>query len=159
MKDYFLEREQWIARPLPMVFDFFSRAENLGRITPPWLGFQIRTPTPIHMKVDTRIDYTIRLVGVPMSWRTRITAWEPETRFVDVQERGPYARWEHHHHFVALGEGVRVIDRVRYALPFGPIGRVAHALAVRASLAAIFDYRYENVRELLDGTKRGGADE
>ena len=159
MKEYLLEREQWIARPLPVVFDFFSRAENLGRITPAWLGFRIRTPTPVHMKVDTRLDYTIRLVGVPMSWRTRITAWEPETRFVDVQERGPYALWEHHHQFVALGEGVRVIDRIRYALPFGPIGRVAHALAVRASLSAIFDYRYERVRNLLDDTERREADE
>ena len=94
-----------------------------------------------------------------MRWRTRITAWEPETRFVDVQERGPYALWEHHHHFIALGEGVRVIDRVRYALPLGPIGRVAHALAVRASLSGIFDYRYERVRELLNDTKKRGFDE
>jgi hypothetical protein len=111
------------------------------------------------MKVDTRIDYTIRLVGVPMSWRTRITAWEPEARFVDVQERGPYALWEHHHQFVALGEGVRVIDRIRYALPLGPIGLVAHALAVRASLSAIFDYPYDRVRNLLDDTEGREADE
>lgn len=159
MKTFLLVREQWIARPLPMVFDFFSRAENLGRITPPWLGFEMRTPTPIAMQVDARIDYTIRLAGVPMKWRTRITVWERERRFVDLQERGPYALWEHHHHFYALGEGVRVVDRVRYALPLGPFGRVAHALAVRAALAAIFDHRYDRVRELLDDDGKGQADD
>jgi hypothetical protein len=40
-------------------------------------------------------------------------------------------------------------DRVRYALPLGPLGRAAHGLAVRASLAAIFDHRYERIREHL----------
>ena len=151
MKIQQLEREQWIARPLSVVFDFFSRAENLGRITPAWIGFRIRTPIPIEMRVGARIEYTIRLVGVPMKWRTCIIAWEPERGFVDVQERGPYALWEHHHHFTPLGDGVLVVDRVRYALPLGPLGRLAHAVAVRATLAAIFDYRHRRVRALLGG--------
>lgn len=149
MRTWLLQREQWVARPLAVVFDFFSRAENLGRITPPWLGFRIHTPLPIEMRVGTRIDYTIRLAGVPLRWRTAVTEWEPERRFVDVQERGPYALWEHTHEFAERGGGVLVTDRVRYALPLGPLGRAAHALAVRAALAAIFDFRFQRVRELL----------
>lgn len=149
MKVYVLEREQWLARPLSRVFDFFSRAENLGPITPAWLHFRIRTPLPIEMRPGARIDYTIRLAGVPLRWRTCITHWEPCRSFVDVQERGPYALWEHAHTFSEQAGGVLVRDRVRYALPAGALGRLAHALAVRAALAAIFDFRYLRVRELL----------
>lgn len=145
-----LEREQWIGRPRSEVFDFFSRAENLGRITPSWLDFRILTPWPIEMGAGVRLDYRIRLAGVPMRWRTRIRVWEPETRFVDVQERGPYALWEHTHEFAARDGGVVMSDRVRYALPLGPLGRAVHALAVRAALAAIFDFRFATVRALLD---------
>lgn len=149
MKSYLLEREQWIPRPVPEVFDFFARAENLGRITPPWMHFRIRTPLPIEMRVGARIDYTIRLAGVPVRWRTRISAWEPMRGFEDVQERGPYALWEHAHRFAARDGGVLMTDRVRYALPLGLLGRGAHALAVRAALAAIFDHRFQRIREIL----------
>jgi ligand-binding SRPBCC domain-containing protein len=151
VKTYLLEREQWIPRALPVVFDFFSRAENLGRITPPWLHFRFRTPLPVEMRVGARIEYTLHLVGVPLRWCTRIAVWEPERRFVDEQERGPYALWEHSHLFEPTGPGVLMTDRVRYALPLGRLGRVAHALAVRAALAAIFDFRFRQVRTLLAG--------
>jgi len=152
MKTYRLEREQWIPRPLGIVFDFFARAENLGLITPPWMRFEIRTPLPIEMQTGARIDYTIRLAGLPMGWRTRITRWEPGRCFADVQERGPYALWEHTHRFDAHADGVLISDHVRYALPFGWLGRITHALVVRATLSAIFDHRFERIRELLIDT-------
>ncbi|MGH2900862.1 MAG: SRPBCC family protein, partial [Solirubrobacteraceae bacterium] len=66
-----------------------------------------------------------------------------------VQERGPYALWEHTHEFEALGGGVLMRDVVRYALPFGPLGAAAHALLVRALLARIFDFRFACVRALF----------
>jgi ligand-binding SRPBCC domain-containing protein len=142
-----LEREQWLPHPLERVFAFFADAANLEAITPPWLRFRIVTPLPIAMRRDARIEYRIALAGVPLRWRTRIAAWEPGVRFVDVQERGPYALWEHAHDFRRCGDGVLMRDTVRYALPFGALGAVAHALAVRAALAAIFDYRYARIRE------------
>lgn len=155
MKTHVLEREQWIPRELSTVFDFFANAENLGRITPDWMHFRILSPLPIEMRKGTRIDYTIRLAGVPMRWRTRIETWEPGRCFSDVAERGPYALWEHTHSFTGHEGGVLMVDRVRYALPLGPLGRVAHALAVRAMLSAIFDYRFQRIRELLgDGGPR-----
>jgi ligand-binding SRPBCC domain-containing protein len=149
VSEYLLEREQWIPASSQEVFAFFSDARNLEVITPHWLGFRIQTPLPIEMATDRRIEYTIRLAGVPLRWLTRITCWEPPTRFVDVQERGPYAAWEHTHLFRGLGSGVLMTDRVRYRLPMGLLGAAAHRLVVRASLASIFDHRFQRVREIF----------
>ena len=149
MKTYLLERDQLISRPLAETFDFFARAENLERITPPWLHFRIRSQLPIEMRVGAKIDYTIRLAGVPLSWRTRITTWTPERCFIDVQERGPYSLWEHAHYFAPHESGVLMTDRVRYGLPLGLLGRAANAIAVRSALAAIFDYRFQRIQNLL----------
>lgn len=145
---YELVREQVLPAPPERVFPFFADAHNLERITPGWLGFHVLTPAPIPMAAGTRIDYRLRLAGLPIRWRTVIRAWSPPAGFVDEQERGPYALWRHEHRFEALGGKTLMTDVVRYRLPFGPLGRLAHALAIRAALAAIFDHRFARIREL-----------
>ena len=149
MKTYRLEREQWLPAPMERVFDFFADAANLQTITPPWLGFRILSPLPIAMRAGARIEYRIALAGIPLRWRTCITQWEPGVRFVDEQQSGPYALWEHTHTFERCGDGVLMADTVRYALPLGALGRVAHAVAVRSALGAIFDYRFARIRALF----------
>jgi ligand-binding SRPBCC domain-containing protein len=134
---------------LAEVFDFFSDARNLERITPGWLRFRVLTPDPIEMKVGTRIRYRLRIAGVPLRWDTCIAQWEPGKSFVDRQERGPYRLWVHTHTFEPLGDGVLMGDLVRYALPFGPLGHLAHVLWVRGALAQIFDYRFKRIGQIF----------
>ena len=146
---YVLERTQILPRPLTEVFAFFADAANLERMTPPFLGFQIKTPLPITMGAGTLIDYKISLHGIPMKWRTRIGEYVPEVRFVDEQLKGPYKVWHHTHEFRAVPGGTEVVDRVQYELPLGPLGKIAHALFVRRQLATIFDYRERTMSELF----------
>jgi ligand-binding SRPBCC domain-containing protein len=135
--------------PLDRVFDFFSDAGNLEAITPPELRFEILTPRPIALHRDARIDYRLRLYGIPFRWRTRISVWEPGRRFVDEQESGPFRLWIHEHRFEApTPSSTRIRDEVRYALPFEPLGHLVHPL-VRAKLDHIFAYREARVRTLL----------
>lgn len=137
------------------VFAFFSRAENLERITPPELRFEFLTPLPIRMRPGVAIDYRIRLYGIAMRWRTRIREWYPPSVFIDEQEEGPYALWVHQHRFFPEGDGTRVEDWVRYRLPLGWLGRTAHPM-VRRQLERIFDYRETQIRSLLvDGARIG----
>jgi ligand-binding SRPBCC domain-containing protein len=150
VKVHVLERRQRLPLPAARAFAFYADALNLEAITPPWLGFRVATPGPIAMGAGTLIDYRLRLHGVPIRWRTRIVAWEPPRRFVDVQLRGPYALWEHTHTFEPAGDDAVVIaDRVRYALPLGVLGRLAHSVFVRRDLERIFDYRHQAVAEAL----------
>jgi len=138
---YQLEQTQWIAAPRRDVFDFFSTAENLERITPAFLRFRIRSPLPIEMKVGQLIEYRIALFGLPMKWLTEISVWEPNERFVDDQLEGPYRRWHHLHEFRDERGGTEMRDVVDYELPFGMLGRLAHATLVRSTLNRIFAYR------------------
>jgi ligand-binding SRPBCC domain-containing protein len=141
-----LERSQRLELPASQAFEFYGDALNLEAITPRWLGFRVVTPEPIAMRPGTLIDYRLRLHGVPVRWRTRIAVWEPPVRFVDVQVRGPYALWEHTHEFDPVGDRAVVIrDRVRYAVPFGWVGRLANSLFVRRDLERIFDFRMRAV--------------
>jgi ligand-binding SRPBCC domain-containing protein len=145
-----LVRTQSIPRPREAVFQFFADASNLEGITPPFLRFRILTPAPVEMRAGARIDYALSLFGVPLRWRTRITAWEPGVRFVDEQESGPYAVWRHVHEFEPDGESTLVRDVVDYALPLGPLGSLAHALFVERTLGRIFDFRHEAIGRRFD---------
>lgn len=136
-----LARHQWVPHPPRTVFAFFSDAHNLERLTPTFLRLDILTPPPIEMRSGARIEYAMRLFGLPVRWRTRIDEWRPGERFVDVQESGPYAYWRHTHRFDSVGGGTRLVDVVEYTLPFGVLGRLVHALVVQHLLRRIFDFR------------------
>lgn len=132
---------QTIDRPLHEVFAFFSRPENLGRITPPAMGFE-QVSTDLDMRAGLEIDHRIRpLAGIPMLWRSRIESYDPPHAFVDVQVKGPYRSWRHRHTFTAVDGGTRIEDEVEYELPFGPLGGLAHRLFVRSQLLEIFRHR------------------
>ena len=146
-----LERVQRLPRPPEEVFELFADASRLEEITPPWLSFHLVTPGPIEMGVGTLIEYRLRLHGVPIRWLARIDVWEPGRRFVDVQVRGPYRLWRHEHTFERDGRGTLVRDVVRYALPRGPLGALAHFAFVRRDLDRIFDHRHDAVARLVEG--------
>ena len=149
---YRLERTQLIRRPLAEVFAFFADPGNLARSTPDFLDFQILTPQPIAIRPGTLIDYRLRLLGVPLRWRTLIEVFEPPLRFTDTQLRGPYRLWHHAHEFHETPEGTCMVDRVQYQLPLGPLGRLAHPLFVGRTLKRIFDHRYQAIQRLLSPT-------
>ncbi len=149
MKVHVLAREQFLERPLPQVFEFFSQARNLERLTPPWMRFEVVTPEPIEMHDGTVIDYRLRVHGVPLRWTSRIESWEENVRFVDRQIKGPYALWHHTHDFEQLGSGTLIRDTVRYSIGFGLIGEVIHAVEVQRDLDNIFTYRRSAVLEAL----------
>ena len=150
---YLLERTTLIPRPSPEVFAFFADARNLERITPPFLRFHILTPEPIVMRAGARIEYELRLHGVPVRWRTLIEEFVPNAYFVDVQIAGPYKSWRHRHEFAEAPGGTQMRDRVEYELPFGLLGRIAHPLFVRSDVNRIIDYRNAAIREFFASTQ------
>ncbi len=146
MRTFHLRREQLLPGTPEEVFTFFGDPRNLEAITPPWLRFAITHLPEVPLREGADIRYRLRVHGVPIRWKTLISAWEPPYRFVDEQVRGPYRRWVHTHTFEARGDDTLVRDHVEYA-PLG--GWLADTLLVKRDLARIFDYRRDRLEELL----------
>ena len=151
---YQLKREQWVPAPVEEVFSFFSDARNLEALTPPWLNFQILAPAPVEITTGTTIRYKMSWHGIPIRWKTEITRWDPPHAFEDVHLSGPYKLGHHTHRFETERGGTLMTDIVRYALPLGVLGRIMHAIAVRANVESIFEYRYDRVQDLFGGAAR-----
>ena len=152
MKLSTLETEQWLPRTPEELFPFFAAAENLEELTPPWLHFQILSP-PGPIRKGTRIDYRLRLHGIPIRWQSEITVWEPPLRFVDVQRKGPYRTWIHEHTFELGDGGTWIRDHVQYATLGGELVR---RLLVVPDLERIFRFRRSRL-EALFGRQHNGS--
>jgi len=150
MQTFSLEREQWLPRNLDEVFAFFSRPENLQKITPPWLDFRM-VEVPKELVPGAIIRYRLSWHRLPIWWKTEISEWDPPHRFVDRALSGPYALWNHEHSFEPYDGGTTMRDRVTYALPLGCLGSIAQRLWVRRDVEKIFDYRAEKMRQLFPG--------
>ena len=75
VRTFELTSEVLLPRPPAEEFPFFADARNLERLTPPWLRFGVLTPGPIEMRPSATIDYRLHPRGVPVRWRSEITAW------------------------------------------------------------------------------------
>jgi ligand-binding SRPBCC domain-containing protein len=150
MKSFHFQSQQWISRPRAEVFEFFSSAFNLERITPRWLKFRVMTPAPIEMRVGTLIDYQLLIRGIPARWRSRITAWDPPNGFADEQVRGPYRRWFHQHRFTERAGSTFCEDLVEYAPPGGPLlGAILNRLLIARDVRRIFEYRTARLSDIF----------
>jgi len=141
---------QWIKGSPESNFPFFSAAENLETITPPWLNFKIVRKSAPEIKEGILIDYKLRIKGLPVRWRTRIENWNPPHQFVDTQLRGPYRTWHHTHTFEKLGAGTLMTDRVLYRMYFWPFGDVGLPM-VTNDVNMIFTYRKKIIEKALTG--------
>jgi ligand-binding SRPBCC domain-containing protein len=142
MKLHTLEQTQFLAVSPEEAWAFFSTPRNLDAITPPDMGFRLESGGDEPLHDGQIITYRVRLAPLlEVSWVTEIKFVEPGRSFVDEQRFGPFKFWHHRHTFEPVPGGVWIGDRVHYALPFGPLGSLVHALAVRRRLERIFHYR------------------
>lgn len=149
MAEHILTRSLTLDLPQREVFDFFADAGNLERITPPELNFKIITDQPFEIAEGSLIDYKLKMRGIPLTWRTLISTWNPPFEFIDEALKSPYKQWIHKHTFTELGNNKTLVeDEVRYRLPLEPFGDLAHWF-VRGELDHIFDFRQKVVEEIL----------
>lgn len=139
----------WIPVPIETAFQFFSKPENLDRITPPWLDFQILTPLPVELRSGTLLHYRLKLHGIPVKWQTQIVEWNPPFHFVDLQLRGPYRKWVHTHTFVEKDNGTVIEDNVTYAVPGFFLEPLINKWFVEPDIIRIFEYRRNQLTEIF----------
>jgi ligand-binding SRPBCC domain-containing protein len=149
MKVYEIQTSERYPISLQAGWAFYSDPGNLTKLTPPELAMEITGGTPEPMFAGQIITYRLKAIGgLRMNWVTEITQVNPHSYFVDEQRFGPYRFWHHEHRFEEIDGGLAVTDHVHYAMPFGPLGRVVHAVLVQKQLQRIFAFR----RKILETT-------
>src|SRR5699024_2871808 len=131
---------------LPITLDeawtFFSNPHQLPELTPAWMHMQIKSSLEKEMYIGMLMVYQIKpLFGIQLKWVTEITHIEEKAYFIDEQRFGPYRFWHHEHHFKAVEQGVEMIDKLHYALPFGYLGNVVHQVSVKNKIEKVFNFR------------------
>lgn len=150
---HIFEAETLLKAPLDTVWDFFSSASNLARITPPEMDFKILGNVQGDIYEGMLINYRVRpLFGIGVFWQTEISEVKKPHEFTDRQLKGPYSMWEHTHTFNRTDQGVLMKDVVRYSLPLGFLGDIAHAVIVKRKIADIFRFRENILRERFNHT-------
>jgi ligand-binding SRPBCC domain-containing protein len=147
---YRLIRQQFIPAPIERVWAYFATPANLNEMTPPDLDFEIVCGGEPSMYEGQIIEYRVRFLPFVRSlWLTEIVHVTECRSFVDEQRLGPYRFWYHEHLFEPVEGGVQMTDRLTYALLFGALGDLVHALWVRRKLEHIFDFRRQKVAQIF----------
>jgi ligand-binding SRPBCC domain-containing protein len=147
-----LHREQVVKTSLEAAWEFVRNPANLNLITPADLEFEIVSPVPEAMADGLLIEYRITIPWLGRRvWVTEIKHVRHQESFVDEQRVGPYRFWYHFHELRRIGDSVRLTDRVTYRLPWGWMAGPVHRLYVRPSLERIFDFREQEIGNLLSG--------
>ena len=125
-------------------------AGALPRRVPPWFRLTFTRP-PGPMTAGAGYDLRLSWRGLPLRWRCFVRAYDPPYRFVNVQVRGPWARWEHRHRLLEGDGGTWLEERLSYVPPLGPAGRLLHALVLAREVRALCAYRRARLATLLGG--------
>jgi len=142
---------QKIPASIDLVWEFISKPENLKKITPEYMGFDITTRNmPQKMYPGMMIGYKVSpLFGLKMDWLTEITQVSEKEFFIDEQRVGPYKIWHHQHRIEAIEKGVLMTDILTYLPPMAFLGEIANKLIIRKKLNEIFAYRNKVLIEIF----------
>ena len=145
-----LKQSQTLPIDREVLWEFISVPQNLNKITPPDMAFEIIGEPPEKTYAGLLLEYRVKVPLLGWStWLTEIKYVEEGVSFMDEQRVGPYKLWLHTHKLEDVDGGTRMTDDIRYLVPFGPIGLLANAVFVGRTLRRIFDYRRVKMEELF----------
>ena len=119
-----------IAAPIERVFDLARNIDFHQRSMAHTNERAVGGRTSGLIGLGETVTWRARHLGRTWSLTSRITAFEPPTRFVDEQASGPFASFRHEHRFQAVSGGTRMIDNWEHRAPFGIIGRIVDRLVL-----------------------------
>jgi ligand-binding SRPBCC domain-containing protein len=145
-----LKQSQTLPIDREVLWKFISVPQNLNKITPPDMAFEIIGEPPEKTYAGLLLEYRVKVPLLGWStWLTEIKYVEEGVSFMDEQRVGPYKLWLHTHKLEDVDGGTRMTDNIRYLVPFGPIGLLANAVFVGRTLRRIFDYRRVKMEEIF----------
>lgn len=132
------------------VWEFFSKPKNLSRLTPEDMSLKMSENSDLEVFEGMELEFEVSpILGIQLSWTSKITKVRRGEYFVDEQLKGPFSYWRHEHRFKPVSEGTEVSDILTYKMPFGKLGKLAYPLLVKGKIEETFTYRKKAVQEIF----------
>jgi ligand-binding SRPBCC domain-containing protein len=97
------------------------------------------------------VTWNARHFGIPWTMTSRIVEYDPPRHFVDEQLKGPFSRFRHEHAFEPTAVGTRMVDRVHFDAPFGPLGDAVEKVILGTYLRRLIQTRNDYLRHAAEG--------
>lgn len=152
MSLYQLTTKQILPCTLAEAWEFLSRPDNLKKITPPSMGFDITSGyhPGDKMYAGMIITYKVKpFPGIATTWVTEITHVNAPYFFVDEQRFGPYTLWHHKHMLKEVEGGVEMTDIIHYKIPLGILGDLMNTIMIKSRLTDIFMFRFHQLNDII----------
>lgn len=108
-----------------------------------------------HIGLGENVTWRATHFGIPFTMTSKVTALERPCRFVDEQTRGPFRSFHHEHLFETDDGKTRMIDRIRFDAPLGPLGRMVERAVLRSYLKKLITIRGDYLK--VEAERIGGA--
>ena len=142
------EYSSYVDAPVAEVFSFHEREDALEILTPPDPPVEV-VRREGGIRPGAVVELRIGRWPFRMTWLARHAEFQQDRHFVDVQERGPFAHWEHRHEFAPEGSGTRMTDRVTFSLPLGFVANPLFGGLATRQLRKMFAHRHAQVRRYV----------
>jgi ligand-binding SRPBCC domain-containing protein len=90
--------------------------------------------------------------GIPFTMTSRVTELERPDRFVDEQVTGPFRRFRHVHEFFEESGRTRMVDRISFDAPLGPLGRSVERLVLDRHLRRLITQRGHFLKQAAESS-------
>jgi uncharacterized protein (TIGR01777 family) len=147
-----------IAAPPDVVYRWHAAPGALERLTPPWERVSIEERAG-GIEDGARVVLRVGIGPLRIRWTALHRDYVEGKQFRDEQIKGPFAHWIHTHGFQPDGPNACLLeDRVEYALPFGPLGRLLGDRFTRRKLERIFAYRHTIMQDDILAYRSAGGE-
>lgn len=88
--------------------------------------------------------------GLPVKHETLITAYDRPVFFQDTMARGWFRHFHHDHALEDIAGQTRLVDVIRFSLPFGALGRLVGRKIVAPHVRRLLHARYQMLKRIAE---------
>ena len=127
------------------LFAWHERDGAFERLTPPWEHLKLEHKDP-SLQVGSETHFKIQKGCFSISWIARHTQYVPNKEFVDIQVKGPFKKWVHHHKMIPIDKHTsEMYDLLNFETPLGLGKKIAFS-----KVKQMFQYRHTLLKNDLE---------
>ncbi|BAJ63380.1 MULTISPECIES: SRPBCC family protein [Anaerolinea] len=88
--------------PVEKIANFHFSKDAIKQLSPPGIGVQILSHQPLSEGSVTH--FRLWIGPIPIEWEAQHQKVSWDSGFIDIQRKGPFKYWEHHHEWKSISK-------------------------------------------------------